>query len=171
MSNEDFRKVSGKKITESELVEMLAELDIVRTLVAYFTDRADCVNSITANATKKLLELRAFSETDEFYACRSLTGADFLCRYVDDGAFPTDGEDKMLEIHYLDIDGTYPAHSIEKDGMYEYKTMTGGVYHLPVRNADRLVLCNYIRYDNAEGLAQVYDYRFVKFLPEGEALQ
>lgn len=120
---------------------------------------------------KKLLELRAFSETDEFYACRSLTGADFLCRYVDDGAFPTDGEDKMLEIHYLDIDGTYPAHSQEKDGMYEYKTMTGGVYHLPVENADRLVLCNYIRYDNAEGLAQVYDYRFVKFLSEGEALQ
>ena len=82
-------------------------------------------------------------------------------------------ETHMLETHYLDIDAdrTYNPDQKENGGWYEYQTMTGGVYHLPIRNADRVLLCNYITYDNAESIAQVCDYRFVKFLSEGEQTQ
>ena len=173
MPNEFFTQYNGQKIDENAFCEILSELAKGRTLVAYFTDRADCVTGISAEEVKKLLELRAFNETSEFYACRSLTDAPFVCRFIDDGGMPMDDETHMLETHYLDIDTdrTYNPHRKENSGMYEYQTMTGGVYHLPAANADRVQLCNYITYDNAESIAQVCDYRFVKFLAEGEQTQ
>lgn len=173
MPNEILTGFNGKKITEIELYEKLPELATGRTLVAYFTDRADCVSGISVEEVNKLLELRAFNETGEFYAFRSLTDEPFICRSIDDGGIPADDETHMLETHYLDIDAdrTYNPDQKENGGWYEYQTMTGGVYHLPIRNADRVLLCNYITYDNAESIAQVCDYRFVKFLSEGEQTQ
>ena len=164
MPNEFFTQYNGQKIDEKTLCEILSELAEGRTLVAYFTDRADSVTGIDAEEVKKLLELRAFNETSEFYACRSLIGEEFTCRYIDDKKIPTDDATHMLETHYLDIDTTFTEAGKPVGDLFEYKTMTGGVYHLPVENANRLVLCNYISYKNPEGLAQVYDYRFVIFL-------
>ena len=168
MPNDFFTRFNGQKIDEERLCEILPELQRDRTLAAYFTDRADCVTAIEREEMEKLLELRAFNETSEFYVCRSLTGTDFVCRYIDDGGLPVDDETHMPETHYLDINDKYKPESAENNGMFTYKTMTGGIYHLPVPNADRLLLCNYISYDNAERIAQVCDYRFVKFLTEGE---
>ena len=164
MPNEFFTQYNGKKIDENTLCEILPELAKGRTLVAFFTDRADCVTGISVEEMKKLLELRAFNETSEFYACRSLIGETFTCRYIDDKKIPTDDAAHMLETHYLDIDTTFTEAGKPVGDLFEYKTMTGGVYHLPIENANRLLLCNYISYKNPEGLAQVYDYRFVRFL-------
>ena len=164
MPNEFFTQYNGQKIDEKTLCEILSELAEGRTLVAYFTDRADSVTGIDAEEVKKLLELRAFNETSEFYACRSLIGEEFTCRYIDDKKIPTDDATHMLETHYLDIDTTFTEAGKPVGDLFEYKTMTGGVYHLPIENANRLLLCNYISYKNPEGLAQVYDYRFVRFL-------
>ena len=171
MPNEFFTQYNGQKIDEKTLCEILSELAEGRTLVAYFTDRADSVTGIDAEEVKKLLELRAFNETSEFYACRSLIGEEFTCRYIDDKKIPTDDATHMLETHYLDIDTTFTEAGKSVGDLFEYKTMTGGVYHLPIPHADRLRLCNYISYDNPEGLAQVCDYRFVRFLAEGEETQ
>ena len=164
MPNDVFTQFNGQKIDEKTLCEILPALAEGRTLVAYFTDRADCVTEISAEEIKKLLELRAFNETSEFYAGRSLIGEEFTCRYIDDKKIPTDDATHMLETHYLDIDTTFTEAGKSVGDLFEYKTMTGGVYHLPLENADRLLLCNYISYKNPEGLAQVYDYRFVRFL-------
>ena len=164
MLSEFFTQYNGQKIDENKLCEILSELAEGRTLVAYFTDRADCVTGIDAEEVKKLLELRAFNETNEFYACRSLIGEKFTCRYIEDEEIPKDDATHMLETHYLDIDTTFTEAGKPVGDLFAYKTMTGGVYHLPIENANRLLLCNYISNKNPEGLAQVYDYRFVRFL-------
>ena len=164
MPNDFFTQYNGQKIDENTLCEILSELAEGRTLVAYFTDRADCVTGIDAEEVKKLLELRTFNETNEFYACRSLIGEKFTCRYIEDEEIPKDDATHMLETHYLDIDTTFTEAGKPVGDLFAYKSMTGGVYHLPIENADRLLLCNYSSYKNPEGLAQVYDYRFVKFL-------
>ena len=164
MPNDFFTRFNGQKIDEERLCEILPELQRDRTLAAYFTDRADCVTAIEREEMEKLLELRAFNETSEFYACRSLIGEKFTCRYIEDEEIPKDDATHMLETHYLDIDTTFTEAGKPVGDLFAYKTMTGGVYHLPIENADRLLLCNYISYKNPEGLAQVYDYRFVKFV-------
>ena len=171
MPNDVFTQFNGQKIDEKTLCEILPALAEGRTLVAYFTDSADCVTGIDAEDVKKLLELRAFNETGEFYACRSLIEEKFTCRAIDDGGIPSDDATHMPETHYLDIDTTFTEAGKPVGDLFEYKSMTGGVYHLPIPHADRLRLCNYISYDNPEGLAQVCDYRFVRFLAEGEETQ
>ena len=48
MPNEFFTQYNGQKIDEKAFCEILSELAKGRTLVAYFTDRADCVTEISA---------------------------------------------------------------------------------------------------------------------------
>lgn len=159
-----------RTVDETELKKILGRLND-RTLFAIFTDRCDFVKEVTDGDAGKLLELRAFNEESEFYAKRSLVGRDFVCRYINDGkpdyngnGEPENDETRYYEAHFLDIDETYTKDGVRDGDMFRYKSMTGGYYHLPIQKARKIVICNYITYDNGEYLAQVTDYRYVKLL-------
>ena len=103
----------------------------------------------------RLLELRVFEESRELHAVRGQMGAKFSWR--------TAGEDDgtaayIDDIQHLDINGKYKSSD-----PYAYRTMSGGVYRLPITDAERIVVRNYIDFD-ADGLAQIVDFRVVKLL-------
>jgi len=130
------------------------------SIVAYFTDRADFAASLDELNVSALLELRVFDTDSEFRAYRSIVNEAFICRLYRDSDFAKD--EMMEEIQYLDIDGNNGIKPCD-NGMYEYKTMNGGFYHLPISNAEKIKICNYLMY-NEENMAQVYDYRFVEII-------
>ncbi len=157
-------------VPASELLQKISDDGITSgtkniSIVAYFSDHADFVAGITENDIPALLELRIFDYTSEFRAYRSMINEDFICRFYEDEDF--DEDEKLYETQYLDIDSTHKSikNSI---GMYEYKTMNGGTYHLPIENAEKLRICNYLMY-NDENIAQVYDYRFVEIIAKGDS--
>ena len=64
--------------------------------------------------------------------------------------------DYIEEKHYLDIDE-------KKSDGFEYTATGGGKYSLPVENAEKILIRNYISYDS-QGIAQITDYRLVEYL-------
>ena len=50
----------------------------------------------------------------------------------------------------------------KSDG-FEYTATGGGKYSLPVENAEKILIRNYISYDS-QGIAQITDYRLVEYL-------
>jgi hypothetical protein len=97
-------------------------------------------------------------------------GKDFHWRLIDDDIFReniSSGSDEyesrfenrtLDEEQYLDIDSA--VSQAEKGN---YITTGGGKYTLPVLNAKKILIRNYIDYDD-EGLAFFSDFRIVKFL-------
>ncbi len=156
------------RVPASCLLQKIADDDIIsegKRLVAYFTDHADFITDLDNCDVSGLLELRIFDSASEFRAYRFTVNEDFVCRLYKDSEFNAD--EMLYEIHYLDIDSTQEISECS-NGMYKYKTMNGGTYHLPVDNAERIRICNYLMY-NDEGIAQVYDYRFVEIISKGGA--
>lgn len=135
-------------------------------IVAYFTDRADFIASLDDRDIFSLLELRIFDCTSEFRAYRSTICEKFICRFYKDTDFAED--EKLYEDQYLDIDSTVEPIENNSNGMYMYKTMNGGTYHLPIKNAEKIRICNCLMY-NDESIAQVYDYRFVEIIAKGDS--
>ena len=81
----------------------------------------------------------------------------FTYRLIDD----TLGEYEFIEEkHYLDID-------TKKSKGTEYIATGGGKYTLPIENAERFLIRNYISYDE-QGIAQITDFRVVKYLKRGD---
>ena len=48
-------------------------------------------------------------------------------------------------------------------GRSAYTATGGGKYSLPVENAEKILIRNYISYDS-QGIAQITDYRLVEYL-------
>ena len=141
--------------------------------LAIFSDHVEWaeynLEALDAINVEKLLELRVFNSVTEFRALRATIGEEgFACRFADDSNLPSGGEapdfveNYFDEVHFLDID---LKRSYPEDG--EYRTTGGGPYTLPVCNAERVMIRNYIEYDD-EGIALVKDFRIVGVIRAGE---
>lgn len=123
------------------------------TAVMIYTDRFMCDVQKKIEDTKHLLEVRVFNENAELKIMRSTIDRMFSWRYIDDTKLTKD--DYIEEYQYLDID-------TNKSSGCEYTATGGGKYHLPVSDAEKVVIRNYISYDD-QGIAQITDFRIVRF--------
>ncbi len=128
------------------------------TMILTYSDKFICDTLDAISDTEHLLEARIFSETAELKIMRPTIADSFSYRFIDDNS--TTEKDYIEEIHYLDIDKENSSGNI-------YTATGGGKYTLPIENAERIVIRNYVSYDN-QGIAQITDFRVVKFLKRGE---
>lgn len=130
--------------------------------LAIWTDRADFLDkNAVVSDVDKLLELRAFDETEEIRFYRSYVGDDFYVREISDKT-EKDKEDYggcFDRTQFLDIDECRSANA--ENGIVF--AIGGGSYHLPEPSADKLMVRYYFKYD-PDGVAYVYDKRLVGFL-------
>lgn len=129
------------------------------------TDRVSWVlpGEVEDDAMPRLLGLRAYNSGGELHAVRDGIGRPFSFRTVSDDAALPDAE--MFDSHFddtqfLDID-TNRSHG------NNYVTTGGGEYRLPVEDAERIVVRNYIVYGKDDGMARIVDFRIVRLLRGG----
>lgn len=154
------------KIAENELREASEKYN--GTVYALYTDKLLCSEKL--EDTKYLLEVRIFDENSEALFTRSSINEDFSFRLIDDDYFRESlaGEaDDFLknfdnrvtdDVQYLDID---EKKSIGKN----YVSTGGGEYILPIENARKIHIRNYIDYDE-NGIAYFSDFRILKITGE-----
>ena len=140
------------------------------TFYALYTNKLVCSKEL--KETDNLLELRIFDENYEVKYRREFVGEEFKFRIIDDDEFKqklvneTDEftskfENRIFdEKHYLDIDTT-------KSYGNNYVTTGGGEYTLPIENAEKILIRNYLDYDE-NGIAYISDFRIMKILAKGE---
>lgn len=128
-------------------------------MIAMYTEKFECSVQQSISDFEHLLEIRIFTDEKELKIMRPTMEDYFSYRLIDD----TLGKYEYIdEKHYLDID-TNP----EKSTGTEYTATGGGKYTLPIENAERVLVRNYISYDE-QGLAQITDFRVVKYLKRGD---
>ena len=159
----------------------IAESDLMTTAKAYLcngctiyavhTNYFYCGSELNIDI-KHLIELRIFAADMEFKAFRFNIGKDFTWRYIDDGVFKqvlSNETDDFLckfsnrtydEEHYLDIDS--------KKSIDCYITTGGGRYELPIKNAEKIKIRNYLEYDE-NGIVMISDFRIIGFTQKGSA--
>lgn len=157
------------KASADEISGLIAQYS--GTFFAVYSDRFLCGNSFD-NDIPHLMELRIFNDDGEFKLCRYDLKSDFRWRYISDTEFQkklSNEKDDFLrnfgnrtfdEIHYLDIDD-------EKSSGISYVTTGGGKFSIPLENAERIMIRNYLDYDD-NGILSVNDFRIVKLLAKGE---
>ncbi len=143
------------------------------TVYAVHTNRFYCGSELNIDV-KHLMELRIFTSNTELKISRLNVGEDFRWRYIDDAAFEQALQaepDEFLrkfanrtydEEHYLDID------SSKSKGLC-YVTTGGGPYTLPIENAEKIKIRNYLEYDE-NGIVTISDFRIVGFLQKGSGV-
>ena len=141
------------------------------SVYAVHTDHLYCGNELLIDE-KHLIELRIFDEDSELKISRLNINSEFSWRYISDTEFRKrleSEEDEFLrefenrvynEAHYLDINENY-THGTN------YTTTGGGKYTLPVENAEKVRLRNYLEYDN-DGLLNITDFRIIGFSCKGD---
>ena len=121
----------------------------------------------------ELLELRIFDEHTEFMARRSTIGHKFVWRKIDDRELDkryAGSNDPSLppmpEMLFIDEEQTLDINtekSVEREGVTEVISTTGGRYTLPVKNKEGSVKTRiYLSYDK-DGMATAEDYRLCGF--------
>lgn len=156
---------------ESEIIEVAKKYFCSGCNVyAVHSDHFYCGTELRINA-KHLIELRIFTNTFEFKISRLNIGSDFSWRYINDDEFKkalSNETDTFLglftnrtydEKHYLDIDST-------KSNGFNYTTTGGGRYTLPIENAEKIKIRNYLEYDE-NGIVIISDFRIVEFVQKG----
>lgn len=127
------------------------------SMIAMYTEKFECSPQGRISDEEHLLELRIFTDEKELKIMRPTMDDEFSYRLIDD----TLGEYEFIdEKHYLDID-------TKKSNGTEYTATGGGKYTLPLEDAERVLIRNYISYDK-QGLAQITDFRVVKYLKRGD---
>ena len=100
----------------------------------------------------RLLELRVYDASSEYHAQRSAMGLPLAGRLVRDADF---APDEMLDdVQLLDKDARRSSGT-------SYVTTGGGKYTLPVPDAERILIRNYIAYGEDDGMASIVDFRIV----------
>ncbi len=120
-----------------------------------WTDKTDFLLTKELPDADKLLEVRCFGEKGEFYAFRSDVTKDFSAREIEETDKPENCFDKE---HYLDIDSAKTKKDAEG---FTYAT-GGGKYHLPVTDAEKLIVRFYYTFDD-NGIARKTDWRLMGF--------
>ncbi|MDE6785404.1 MAG: hypothetical protein K2J26_08570 [Ruminococcus sp.] len=128
------------------------------SMIAMYTEKFECSVQQSISDVEHLLEIRIFTDKKELKIMRPTMEDDFSYRLIDD---TLDKYEYIDEKHYLDID-------IKKSNGKEYIATGGGKYTLPIENAEKILVRNYISYDE-HGLAQITDFRIVKYLKEGDS--
>lgn len=138
---------------------------------ALHTDHFYCGTELLIDE-KHLIELRIFDEDSELKITRLNIGAEFSWRYISDTEFQKRIEsenDEFLrefsnrvydESHFLDIDANYTNGT-------SYTATGGGKYTLPVENAEKVRIRNYLEYDD-DGILYIADFRIAGFCCKGE---
>lgn len=146
------------KINEAQLTLKLAEPEVAgKYKLAIWTDRADFIGrDAPITEPDKLLELVAFDESGEVRFRRFCVGEDFFVReLLTESAAEDDAGGYFDKTQFLDID------TKRSNGCVKF-AIGGGKYHLPVPDAEKLVVRYYYRFDE-DGMAYVYDKRLVRF--------
>lgn len=157
--------------TESEVIEIAEKYFCSGyNVYAVHSDHFYCGTELCIDA-KHLIELRIFTNSFEFKISRLNIGSDFSWRYINDDEFEkvlSHETDTFLgsftnrtydEKHYLDIDST-------KSNGFNYTTTGGGRYTLPIENAEKVKIRNYLEYDE-NGIVIISDFRIVEFIQKG----
>ena len=118
-----------------------------------------CVRWTTADEVDfgqigNLLEVRAYNKDAVAHAVRTVLGVDFAFRLADDRAAGLQEDEYLDELQYLDVDAT-------RSGGFGYVTTGGGAYRLPVADATKILIRNYVRYDERDGMAHIVDFRIM----------
>lgn len=151
--------ISESGVIAAETLNALAAEKISGgSMILMYTDRFRCLPQQEIEDTAHLLEARIFTETAELKIMRPCAEGDFFYRLIDDRNVSP--ELYLEETQYLDVDD-------KRSSGTQYTATGGGTYTLPVENARRLLIRNYISYD-AEGIAQITDFRAVAYLTGGE---
>ena len=168
----DFVSECGTVANEG-FAEVCAKIRADYMLLMYTGGMVRCVPAAEISDVAHLLEARLFCETAELRIMRSAIDREFSWRIIDDEAFRAvcDGSSfdriyencVLREVHYLDVDAT----KTEKDSAV-YTATGGGRYILPEGGLDRVVIRDYICYDD-NGIANIADFVIVRFLKEGES--
>lgn len=124
------------------------------SMIVMYTHKFECCYQQKITDTDHLLELRVFDKDKELKIMRPTIADEFFYRIIDD---TKNFDDNYIEEeHYLDID-------TKKSKGMDYVTTGGGRYTLPIENAERVLIRNYISYDE-QGIAQITDFRVVKYI-------
>ena len=147
-----------------ELPEIIAAYETACTAAyAVWTDKFSCTRQFGGADLAHLQEVRIFDENRELRVRRK--GEVFIWRVIDDAAFQkqlVSEPDAFLrcyknrvftETHYLDI-----AKNVGTD----YVATGGGHYTMPEEGLRRVVIRNYLDYDE-DGIVKISDFRLVGF--------
>lgn len=158
-------------VSEAEILTLAEKYyNDKRSVYAVHTDHFYCGSELSIEVGH-LLELRIFTSDMELKISRLNIGEDFRWRYIDDPAFEQVlyyEADEFLhqlknrvydEEQYLDID------SNKSNGLC-YVTTGGGPYTLPVENAEKIRIRNYLEYDE-NGIVTIPDFRIIGFIQKG----
>ena len=151
----------GQSSSVSDIAPKLEE----GVVFAILTDEVVCKwqQEFEQFSSDKLLEIRVFNDNEEFHAVRDSMGAAFVWRHIrDDEADAGFADCTFDDVQYLDIDEK--RSNVEA---CEYHAIGGGSYRLPIANAERIKLRNYLIYDE-DGMAQIVDFRIVSIIARGE---
>ena len=165
-------------VAEDRISEIINEnLKQGYIFIAIYTNEVKCEKYIeTISDIPHLLEIRIFNESTELKAIRTAMGKDFIWRIADDEYFAEqlknvddDFENKiknrvLIEKQYLDIDEKKTKELAENT----YITTGGGEFTVPLNEAKKVIIKNYINYDE-QGILKITDFRIVGFETEGGA--
>ncbi|MGN0575388.1 MAG: CRISPR-associated protein Csx19 [Ruminococcus sp.] len=155
----DKKYISEKGSVDTELNSFIESKIQGGTMIIMTTEKFECCTQKKIEDTEHLLELRVFTESKELKILRPTIADKFTYRIIEDDCKEKYGA--IEEEQFLDIDTT------KSKGGCEYTATGGGHYSLPIENAEKVRIRNYISYDN-QGIAQITDFRVVKFLKGGE---
>ena len=142
------------RITDGYAVLMLTD----RFLVDRYPLSDDTERLIESFFEQKLLDMRVFDQSVEYRIFRTDAGGDFRFRVL-----PDEGEEYFDESQYLDIDEPRSKESFEQGK--EVRATGGGSYHLPLEYYQdaKVIVRNYIAYDENSGQAYIRDWRLAGF--------
>ncbi len=159
-------------VSESELAGILPKIEARYMLLMYSAGMVRCVPAGKIEDAGHLLEARLFSENAELKIMRPTIDCDFSWRIIDDNKFKESCDNSSFdrtfencildEEHYLDIN-----FKITDKNSTTYISTGGGRYILPEGGLNRVLIRDYIYYDD-NGIANIADFRIVKFLKAGE---
>ena len=114
----------------------------------------------------KVLEIRVFNEEKEIKLFRTDVGREFQMRTKDEEGLLVD--EYMDEYQYLDIDEKRSQKLFTEKQLV--RATGGGTYHLPLEEMKDacLQVRYYFRRDEETGVADICDWRAVKFLKREE---
>ena len=146
--------ISENGVAETDRINELVSCNIKNgNMVLMYTHKFECAPQGDITDISHLLEARIFTKEKELKIMRPTIADEFRYRIIDDSKMKSD---YIEERQYLDIDET-------KTKGFHYTATGGGKYKLTVENAEKIVIRNYISYDE-QGIAQITDFRLVEYL-------